>query len=339
MHKPVVFEMPRRAAAGMAAVALMTVGWLLVVSPLAAAVYPTQPAKRGGLLCVTAPGITCFTAQTMEKRWDALPDVRTFEPVVTSSAVIAGSTTGLHVLNAADGSPRWHWRTGYDVFSPAVDSNVVYAADRAGHVAAIGLDDGEVSWERQFDGWLYTPALVADLVITGGRSGVVHALNRDTGETVWTRALSQELVFRPVAVGDGVVVTTFDGSVVRLDQNGRIQWRMRDPTPSFSPTVAEDLLLFGGMDGVLRARDSLTGRLRWRVELSGRLDVPARVHGNRAAVVTPDGVLVVVATADGSVLVRRSVAGVPLGGPVRLRNTAWRVLQRHSGIISWVDAS
>lgn len=275
----------------------------------------------------------------MEKRWSALPDAHTFQPLISENAVVVGSTSGLQVLDRSDGTIRWQWRTGDEVFSPAADGNVVYVTDRGGRIAALGLDDGHVVWARQLEGWLYTPALVAGRVITGGRAGVVYALDRRTGETAWTRKLDQELVFRPVAVDDGVVVTTFRGSILRLDRDGRARWRQRDPAPSFSPTVADELLLFGGMDGVLRARDKGTGRLRWRVELSGPLAIPARVHGDQVAVVTPDGALVVVDAADGSVLARVAVPGKILGAPFRSPGGGWRVFHREAGIISWVDAS
>lgn len=313
--------------------------WLMSGSLLAAAVYPSQPAKRDGLLCVSGPGVTCFAPATMEKQWSALPDVHTFQPLISKNAVVVGSTSGLRVLDRSDGAARWHWRSGGEVFSPVVDESVVYVTDRAGRIAALGLDDGHVVWTRQLEGWLYTPALVAGRVITGGRAGVVYALDGRTGETAWTRKLDQELVFRPVAVDDGVVVTTFRGSTLRLDRDGRVRWRQRDPVPSFSPTVADELLLFGGMDGVLRARDKGTGRLRWRVELSGPLATPARVHGDRVAVVTRDGALVVVDAEAGSVLARVAIPGKPLGAPFRSPGGGWRVFQREAGIISWVNAS
>lgn len=275
----------------------------------------------------------------MDKRWGALPEVHTFEPLISQDAVILGSTSGLHVLDSSDGAARWRWRCGGEVFSPAVDGSVVYVTDRTGQVAAMGLDDGDVVWTRQLDGWLYTPALVAGRIITGGRAGVVHALDRDTGETLWMRKLDQELVFRPVAVDGGVVVTTFKGSIIRLDRDGRVRWRQRDPSPSFSPTVAGELLLFGGMDGVLRARDSRTGRLRWAVQLSGKLAIPAQAHGRQVAVVSPDGTFALIDAGDGSVLTSVSIPGKPVGGPFRAREGMWRAVYRGAGIISWIDAS
>lgn len=313
--------------------------WLSAAATLAATVYPTQPAGRDGLLCFSGSGVTCFSPATMEKRWYALTETRTFAPSMTATAVIVGSSSGLRALDSSNGSVRWQWQVGGEVYSPAVDSHAVYATSRQGRIAALDPGSGDVLWERQLDGWLYTPALIPDLAITGGRAGVVFALDRGTGATVWTRELDQELVFRPVAVDDGVVVTTFSGSIVSLDRSGAVRWRKRDAVPSFSPTVAGDLLVFGGMDGVLRAREIRTGVLRWDVELSGRLTMPARAHDGQVAVVSSDGLFAVIDAADGAVLARVSIPGNPLGSPVWSRQGAWRVFQRESGIISWVDAS
>jgi len=289
------------------------------------------------MLCVSSGGVACFGAANGEKRWQALTGMRTFEPLLTPEYVMVGSTSGLQVLSRSNGTVRWRWPGAGHVFSPATDGQTVYVTDRAGHVAALSLSDGEPLWQRSLDGWLYTPALVGDLVVTGGRSGVVHALARDSGETVWTVELDQELVFRPVATGDGVVVTTFAGSVIRLDAQGRVMWKARDDVPSFSPATTGELLLLGGMDGVLRARDARTGRLRWRVALSGKLSIPAGAHGDTVAAVSPDGELVLLDAANGGVLRRTTLSAAPLGSPVWA--DGWRVPVREAEIIGWAHAS
>lgn len=303
------------------------------------AVYPDNPLAERDVLCVSDDGVTCLESAELGKRWEALAGVNTFEVLYTADAVLVGSTTGLHALSPADGSSRWQWRGDAHVFSPAVGGEVAYATDRTGRIAALDLQDGRVIWEKELNGWLYTPALLEDRLITGGSGGVVYALHRGTGETLWTRRLDQELVFRPVAVPGGVVVTTFKGSVLLVDGDGELVWEERDAAPSFSPAAADDLLVFGGMDGVLRARDARTGRLRWRVELSGALSVPARIRAGEVAIVTPDGALLILDAADGSRLARVPLPGTPLGRPVYSGDHGWRVLQRDAGIFSWVGAS
>jgi len=275
----------------------------------------------------------------MERSWSALEGNHTFEPVLTPGALIVGSTTGLYALASSNGAVRWRWRTDAEVFSPAVDSGVAFATSRAGHVAALDLREGKVLWQRRLEGWLYTPAVVGSRIVTGGQGGILYALDRDTGATVWTRELGQELVYRPVAVDTGVVVTTFAGAAIRVSAEGKIEWRTRDSSPSFSPAVTGDLLLFGGMDGVLRARDRRTGRLRWRVELSGQLRAPAQGRDGEIAVVSADGTFAVIERSHGAVQMRRMLSGVPVSAPFSPEGQRWRVLERRAGIISWTHAS
>lgn len=319
------------------AAALVAVLWASL--PAAAAVYPQQPAASGTLLCVAGSGISCFARPGMEKRWQVLDQTRMFAPVIAGDTVIAGGSRGLYALRAANGMSRWHWPGGGEVFSPMVDAGVAYATDRAGRVAAIDLDSGRLHWQRRLGGWLYTPALAGDRIVTGGQDGVLYALDRATGATAWTRELGQELVFHPVAVDGGVVVTTFDGAITRFDAGGRRQWQVRDATPAFSPRVAGGLLVYGGMDGVLRARDAATGELIWRVALSGKLAIPAAVQAGMVAAVNPDGALVLVEAASGAVAWRGAVPGTPIGAPLPLGPGAWRIFQHQSGIISWVNVS
>jgi len=329
----------RRAAARFLPWLLMLVCVQLPATQRAETLYPVNPVVADGLLCASGDGLRCFDSASLEKRWTALAELGTFEPLIAANTLLVASTGGLHALNMRDGTRRWQWHGDTHAFPPAVRSGVVFATDRAGGIAALDLDDGREIWQRQLDGWLYTPALLDDRLIIGGSSGVIYGLDGATGDTFWTRELDQELVYRPVAVAGGVVVTTFKGTVLHLDGDGRLIWEVRDSAPSFSPAVAGDLLVFGGMDGVLRARDRDTGRLLWRVELSGSLSVPPRVEAGQVAIASPDGLFVVIDAASGALIARTTVHGTPLGQPIRSDEGVWRVLQREAGIFAWVGAS
>lgn len=275
----------------------------------------------------------------MDLKWRALRGRHTFDPIVAASRVLVGGSNGLHALSRSGGDTAWQWYEGDDVFSPAVDGGTAYVTDRGGRIAAIDVDDGGVIWQRRVDGWLYTPALTGELAVTGGRAGTLYAFDRATGDVVWTRSLNQELVHRPVAVGGGVVVTTFRGTAARVSDRGDVQWEQTDPSPSFSPSIAGGLLVFGGMDGTWRARDPESGRLRWTVAMAGKLTLPARGGAGRVALASPDGEAAVVHAANGRVLRRWSIPGKPLGGPVHAGGGTWRVFYDQSGIISWIDSS
>jgi len=331
----------RRAPAAPGLLGLLGIA-LLALAPAAlraaGPVYPDQPARGPELICVSDSGLSCFDAQTMDLDWRALRGNFTYEPVVTESAVLAGSTTGLHVQHAADGSPHWQWNSGRETASPVIRSGTVYAAGHGGRVAALDLADGGVQWTTTLEGAVYTPALLGGLVIAGRRTGVIEALDAASGATRWRRALDHALVGPPVALDNAVVVTTFGGSIISLGPTGEVLWQQQDPAPSFSPAGGAGMLVFGGLDGRLRARDPASGALRWRTALSGQLSIPARQRGGRIAVATPARKLVLIHADDGEVLARTPLPGTPLGRPLPLPAGGWRVFYRDAGEVSWVDA-
>lgn len=312
----------------------------VVCAPSAgAALYPSQPASTAGLLCVSESGLSCFDPGDMALRWRALRGNYTFKAVITNAAVLAGSSTGLHVRHAADGSPHWNWNSGRATASPVVSSGTVYAAGHGGRIAALDLANGDLKWSRRLDGRVYTPAILGGQVVAGRRTGNVETLSAASGATLWRHTLQDKLVARPVALDDRIIVTSFDGSVVSLSPSGEVLWEKQDPAPSFAPAVGDELLVFGGMDGKLRARHPTTGKLLWQAELSGQLSIPARLRGERVAVATPDGELAIIHADDGTVLARAALPGAPLGSPVPLESGEWRVFFRDAGEISWVDAA
>jgi len=304
-----------------------------------AALYPSQPAAAADLLCISESGVSCFNPQTMELEWRALRGNYTYEPVISGSAVLAGSSTGLHVRHAGDGSPHWRWNSGRETASPAVGSGIVYAVGHGGRVAAMTLAEGRVRWARRLDGHLFTPAVLGGQVVTARRGGVLAGLSAASGRSLWRYTLENELVGRPVTWADRIIVTSYDGSVLSLSPSGEVMWRKQDPAPSFPPSAGENLLVFGGMDGKLRARDPKTGDLLWQAQLSGQLSIPPRLQGDRIAVATPDGELVILNVDDGEVQGRTTLPGTPLGGPLPLASGEWRIFFRDAGEISWLDAA
>lgn len=306
-----------------------------------AATYPTRPAVGAGLVCVSDSGLVCLDGGDLTVRWQALAGEHTLEPVIADGMVLVGGGTGLHAFHAASGEQRWHWRGKGLTFTPSVDRDTAYVADQEGRLLALDLATGAPRWQRELAGWSYPPAIVAGRLVTGGREGVVRALDPADGQTLWRRELQQELVYRPVAVDDMAVITTFDGRILALDAEGTTIWTARDPVASFSPVPAGDLLLFGGMDGRLRARHVDDGRLVWQVEATGPLALPARQHapGSQAALVDADGNAIVVDMRSGEVVLRTPLPGKPVSAPLYRDAGGWVAFSRRGGTIARMDLS
>lgn len=303
--------------------------------------YPARPAVGAGLVCVSDAGLVCFDEDDLTVRWQVLEGEHTLEPVIAGGMVLVGGGAGLHAFEAGSGEQRWHWRGKGLAFTPSVERDTAYVADQDGQLLALDLATGTPRWRRSLDGWSYPPAVVAGRLVTGGREGIVRALDPADGRTLWRHEMEQELVYRPVAVGDRAVVTTFSGHVLALDPEGETVWMARDPVPSFSPVRAGNLLLFGGMDGRLRARNIDDGRLAWRIRAAGPLVLPARHHApvDRSALIDADGKVIVVDTHNGDAVARLSVPGKPVSAPLYRHARGWVVFFRERGTIDWSSLS
>lgn len=309
---------------------------LLAATPGQAAQRPANPAVGAGMVCVSGSGLVCLDGDDLSPRWRALTGEHTLEPVIADGMVLVGGGAGLHAFAADTGTVLWRWRGRGLVFTPTVADGTAYAADRHGHLRALDLATGAPRWQRQLDGWSYPPAIVGGRLLTGGRAGVVRALDPADGRTLWRRSVGQELVYRPVAAGGLAVVTTFAGRVLAFTPDGDLAWEARDPVPSFSPAVAGPLLLFGGMDGRLRARRAADGAPVWEFAAAGQLAVPARHHPPSAQVALVDGDdnALVLDRADGRPLARLAVPGRALGAPLYRAGTGWIIFFDRDGTIS-----
>lgn len=142
---------------------------------------------------------------------------------------------------------------------------------------------------------------VGDLVVGGQKSGVVHALDPDTGELVWQTkvgrggiqggihfgmAAAADRLFVPISdMADGRSYTHPDRPGMHaLDINtGKILWStLHEDTcagrafchPGISqvPTVIDDMVVAGSMDGTVRAYDIVTGEILWSLDTTRSFD-------------------------------------------------------------------
>lgn len=307
-----------------------------------AARYPDQPARGSGLVCVSEGGVDCMDADTGDARWSALGGEHTLEATIAGDRVLVPGAGSLHAFDAATGDLRWRWHSGGLVFPPVVNEGVVYASDELGNLQAMDLDSGRRLWERRLDGWSYPPAIVGDILVTGGRGAIVRGLAAENGATRWRREVAQELVYRPVVVGDTAVVTTFAGSVTAFRSDGTVEWRIRDPVASLSPAAGVDMVVFGGLDGRLRARDPGDGRLQWsRALTGGQLVRPVRFGPGRGHIlaVTPERRIVVLEVRTGRIVQQLEAPIGMVGVPYFDDRRGWTAVVRDAGTISLVTLS
>ena len=119
------------------------------------------------------------------------------------------------------------------------------------------------------------------------RNGQMHATAVTTPRLSWTFDAGAAIKTSAAITADHVLVTTTDGELIGLNpQTGSVQWRTATSEGALSsPTIDNDLVVFGSRTGVVHAVSLADGSPRW----TG--DVGSPVLGAPAGVDT--GVLVI----------------------------------------------
>ncbi len=246
-------------------------------------ISPANPMQAEDTVVVSGEGIALFERGEQLPRWQVLSGQQTYEPLLAGDTVLLGSSNGLYALNRLDGAVRWHRQVSSSaIFSPLIVGKYAIAGGTDGILRAVNVDDGTTLWQRKFPGWIYSPALVGELLVSGGNQGILWALDR-AGEPVWEFTLNgDELVYRPVSIGDNLVaVSTFSGRVVVLDAMGQVYWQIKLPTPVKRIDLQGEQLLLHRFGGVVTQVDTATGRLIAHHKLGGGLTYRARWFDQR----------------------------------------------------------
>ncbi|MDU6682133.1 MAG: outer membrane protein assembly factor BamB [Enterobacteriaceae bacterium] len=196
------------------------------------------------------------------------------------------------VTNQFNPSTAWSTSVGSGIgdfhsnLHPALDSGVVYAADRRGTVKAVSASDGKEVWSvnlAEKSGWFSSsPALLSGgVTVAGGHVYVgsekakVYALNTNDGSEAWKTNVAGEALSRPV-VSDGLVlIHTSNGQLQALNtSDGAVKWTVNLDMPSLSlrgesaPATAYGAAIVGGDNGRVSAVLMQQGQMIWQQRIS-----------------------------------------------------------------------
>ena len=114
----------------------------------------------------------------------------------------------------------------YNLLTPAVDGERLYAAAVNGEVVALDRLTGDKFWEVELD--LPVSGGVGagyGLVLVGTLKGEVIALDASNGEEKWRARVTSEVLSAPATNGDVVVVQTQDDRLIAFDAStGEQRW-------------------------------------------------------------------------------------------------------------------
>jgi outer membrane protein assembly factor BamB len=160
----------------------------------------------------------------------------------------------------------------YVKLTPAVDGQVIYAADAAGIVAAFDRETGKRQWRVKLNENLSGGVGAGyGMVFVGTESGHLLALSQKDGSSVWRVAVSSEILSAPKTNARLVVVQTLDEKVYAFDhKTGEHRWQYESNTPALSlrgtssPILTPELALVGLGNGQVVALQADTGSLLWK---------------------------------------------------------------------------
>lgn len=200
-----------------------------------------------------------------------------------------------NITPEVNGSVVWESKVGsgseghYSRLTPAIQDDVIYAADRHGLVVAMNAANGNRIWTQRLGGrtgilnrWFRGESArisgitaAGSLLFIGSENGTITALNSDDGEVVWEQKVPGEVLAAP-AVGEGRVISHLgSGYIVSLSaRTGELQWTHEEEVSLLSlrgvsqPVINSGGVIFGTATGKAVVLLSATGQLAWEERLA-----------------------------------------------------------------------
>lgn len=215
----------------------------------------------------------------------------------------------------------------YDLLTPAVDGDSIFAAGADGDVMALDRDTGKVLWEKDLEAPVSGGVGVGSgMVLLGTLKGEVIALNAASGEEKWRARVTSEVLSAPATNGDIVVVQTQDDRLIGLEASTGTQRWIYENSPAVltlrgtgAPVVTNHLAIAGLSTGKVIAVDTQRGLPVWeqrvavpqgRSELDRVVDIDGGLllSGTTLYVVTYQGRLAGLDLESGRVLWQRDAS-------------------------------
>lgn len=222
-------------------------------------------------------------------------------------------------VNVGDGQGDY-----YNLLSPAIDREFIYAAGANGTVMSIERATGDVIWRKRFDEEISGGVGAGfGMVLFGTREAEVFALDQISGSELWKAAVSSEVVSAPQTNGEIVVLQTVDGKLIGLDAVSGVQrWIYETTIPALTlrgsskPVIAGNAVIAGFANGMVAAVNASNGFLMWEERVAipqGRYDIER--------VIDVDGDLLVV----GNIVYASSFQGNLMAFDVQTGRIVWGI--------------
>ncbi|WP_313685219.1 PQQ-binding-like beta-propeller repeat protein [Halobellus marinus] len=269
-------------------------------SVVAAALFP--PAVGAGRVVVpTRDQLTVIDAAT----GDVLRSIEISDGVLNSPTLVGDRafvgtfSGGVVAVDVATGERLWQTGAPSRAYPPLVVDGVAYVTARrwesadgddeggdsdgggepAGILAALDTDTGDRLWEVALDGHPTAPPGYHDgVTFAGTNRGQVVAVDVASGDPQFRETVGDWVTRGPTAAADGIYVVVLNDGVVKLDQQGVVQWRS-EAGGGTNPVLGGDVAIVGTNDGVV-AVDRDDGQVRWREETDAGVEFDVAIGGD-----------------------------------------------------------
>lgn len=176
----------------------------------------------------------------------------------------------------------------------------VVSLSKSGVVRSYRASDGARQWLADTGDVIGASAAIGRGRIVVPTAAGVCALGTDDGRLVWRVDSEYGCTAAPAVVGDRVWIALTNAGVRALDVRTGEQLVERKLAPRGAVLADHDLVVVGGVDGILRSLDPATGRDRWTTDLGEPpLMGPTLAANGVLVVLSKDRVLRGIRTADG----------------------------------------
>lgn len=232
----------------------------------------------------------------------------------------------------------------FNLITPSLDGEKLFAASEDGTVAAFNAADGDLLWRERLDEAITGGVgSGSGMVFVGTEAAEVVALDQQSGAVLWAMPVSSEVLSAPKTNGDVVVVQTVDEKLVALEaEDGEQRWTYETTLPaltlrgSSSPVITPTGKVIAGFsNGTLVAVEAANGVWSWEERVAvpeGQYDIDR--------VIDIDGQLLL----DGSRVLASSYQGNLMALDVNTGRIVWgraassfHGLERGFGNLYYVD--
>lgn len=233
-------------------------------------------------------------------------------------------------LDPATGAERWTVTGQKGEGSPvAVDGDLAVVFSKAGEVVGVDPADGTERWrveipavDRADPGVVAFPAVLLDdlavVPVSGTEDDVpdrLVGLARADGGEAFVHDLPASTAGAPAAVDGGVVVPLLDGTLRRVDADGREAWRLDEGAAMSSVATTDGTAFVASARERLLAVDAGSGEVRWRGALRNTAFPRPLVADGRVFVGAADYHVYAFDAASGRRQWRRNTGNAVTSGP------------------------